>query len=111
MLKEADIDKLMLNIQSGRDAFVYYIAHNVECREGIIDELSYKSIPRFRVIKLIVNNIYNAYFELLKYYEHPENYYTEKKPIQISIQNIYTITLFPMNIHRLIKHLILEYHL
>ena len=79
MLKEADIDKLMLNIQSGRDAFVYYIAHNVECREGIIDELSYKSIPRFRVLKLKVNNIYNAYFELLKYYEHPENYYTEQE--------------------------------
>ena len=79
MLNEKNIDQLVLNLQSGIDTFVYYIAHRVECREGFIDEYQYKSVPSFRVIKLKVKNIYNAYFEYLKYLEHPENYHTESE--------------------------------
>ena len=77
MLNQKNIDELMLQIQSGLDAYVYYIAHRVECREGAIDEYQFKSIPDFRVLRLKVENIYNAYYEYLKYLEHPENYSTE----------------------------------
>lgn len=79
MLTQKDIDNLMLKIQSNIDAYVYYIAHMVECREGYIDEYHYKSAQDFRVLKLKVNNITNAYFKYLEFVDHPEKFHTEKE--------------------------------
>ena len=79
MLNQKDIDQLMLNIQSGAGAYLYYIAHRVECRETHIDEYQYKSAQDFRVLKLKVNNVSNAYFAYLDFIEHPEDYHTEQE--------------------------------
>ena len=79
MLTENQIDKLMQSIRGDGNSYVYYIAHRVECREGYIDELVYKSVPKFRVLKLKVRNIINAYFELLKFKNYPGNYHTESE--------------------------------
>ena len=77
MLKEKDIDTLAIRLQSGIDAFVYYIAHRSECREGYIDEYAYKTNTNFRVLKQKVTGINNAWFEYLKFVSNPENYSTE----------------------------------
>ena len=79
MLNQQDIDNLMLSIQSGVDTYVYYIAHMVECRESYIDEYQYKSAQEFRVLKLKVNGITNAYFKYLDFAKHPEYFHTEKE--------------------------------
>ena len=77
MLTERDLDFLMLNIQGGKETFIYYIAHRVECREGFIDEYQYKSSPDFRILKLKITDINNALFEYLKFAKNPEKYHTE----------------------------------
>lgn len=77
MLTEYDIDKLMQSIQIGKDTYVYYVAHNTECRQGQINEATFKSVPAFRVIKVKIRNITNALFEYYNYLETPTSYHTE----------------------------------
>ena len=77
MLKEYDIDIIHKGIQSLGYHTVYYIAHDVECREGYVDEFAAKSNPKFSILELKVTDIINAYFELLNYKEYPERYHTE----------------------------------
>lgn len=67
MLTQLDIDELKMQIQAGEKPELYYTTHYIECREGVIDEEQYKSVPRFKVIKITISDIENAYFELLKY--------------------------------------------
>ena len=54
MLTQYNIDKLMQSIQNGEEVFLYYIAHNIELREGIIDEHQYKSVNKFKPIKELI---------------------------------------------------------
>ena len=77
MLTQYNIDKLMQSIQNGEEVFLYYIAHNIELREGIIDEHQYKSVNKFKPIKIKLTNIVNAYIEYRKFKQNPENYHTE----------------------------------
>lgn len=81
MLTQLDIDNLMQTIQSGEKAYVYYVAHMIEGREtNILDEHSYKSVSDFKVIKIEITDIVNAYFEYLNYINDPdkdENYHIE----------------------------------
>lgn len=80
MLSQADIDYLMKTIQSGEPAYIYYAAHMIEGREtNILDEHSYKDVSEFKVVKVQVENIENAYFEYLNYINHPENYHIEEE--------------------------------
>jgi hypothetical protein len=80
MLSQKDIDSLMIQIQSGEDAYVYYVAHMIEGREtDILDEHTYKDVPRFRVVKIKVKDIQNAYFEYMNYLNNPSNYHTEQE--------------------------------
>lgn len=80
MLSQADIDYLMKTIQSGEPAYVYYTAHMIEGREtDILDEHTYKDVSEFKVVKVQVENIENAYFEYLNYINHPENYHIEEE--------------------------------
>lgn len=80
MLSQADIDSLVKTIQSGEPAYIYYAAHMIEGREtDILDEHSYKNVSKFKVVKVQVDNIENAYFEYLNYVNHPENYHTEEE--------------------------------
>lgn len=80
MLSQADIDYLMKTIQSGEPAYVYYAAHMIEGREtDILDEHSYKDISEFKVVKIQVEDIENAYFEYLNYVNHPEDYHIEEE--------------------------------
>ena len=67
MLTQLELDSMQMKIQNGEIPEIYFVAHYVECREGIIDAEQYKSVPRFKVIKIKISEIQNAYFELLNY--------------------------------------------
>jgi len=77
MLTEYDIDVIHKGIDTLSYYSLYYIAHDVECREGYIDEVAAKSNPKFSILELNISNVYNAYYEYLKYIEFPERYHTE----------------------------------
>lgn len=77
MLNQIDIDKLQLLIQGGNKPELYYVAHKVETREGVIEESSFKSVSDFRVMKIKITEITNAYFEVLEYKKNPANYHIE----------------------------------
>ena len=80
MLTQADIDGLMKKISLGEPAYVYYAAHMIEGREtDILDEHNYKDVSKFKVVKIEVESIQNAYFEYLNYLNHPENYHIEEE--------------------------------
>jgi hypothetical protein len=80
MLTQADIDYLMQQIQSNKPAYVYYVAHMIEGREtNILDEHTYKDVSRFKVIKVKVSSIENAYIEYMNYLNNPDNYHTEEE--------------------------------
>ena len=77
MLTEKDLDLLMQQIQSGQDTYLYYVAHMIEPREGLMDEHFFKSSSKFKVIKVRITDIQNAYFEYLNYVKNPSNYHVE----------------------------------
>lgn len=79
MVTERDLDLLMQTIQSGSSAYLYYVAHEVELREGYVDELAVKSNPKFRIVKTRVTAVNNALFEYQNYQSHPNNYQTESE--------------------------------
>ena len=79
MLNQLDIDKLQLKIQNGETPELYYVAHAIEPREGEIDEVQYKSVSRFRAIKIKISEISNAYFEYLNFVNNPNNYHEESE--------------------------------
>ncbi len=80
MLSQADIDHLMQTIQSGKDAFVYYVAHMIEGREtNTLDEHTFKDVSQFKVVKVKVAAIENAYFEYKRYIDNPSNYHIEEE--------------------------------
>ena len=79
MLTQHDLDILMQEIQENGSAIIYYVAHMIEIREGILDEHVYKSNSQFKVIKLNLTNIYNAYFEYKNYLNNPSNYHEESE--------------------------------
>lgn len=72
-----DIDNLMRSIQQGNDTYLFYVAHMIEPREGLLDEHIYKSASKFKVIKVKVTDIQNAYFEYLNYVNNSNNYHEE----------------------------------
>jgi hypothetical protein len=68
MLTQNNIDTLKYKIDIGEKAEVYYIAHMIEGREiGTLDEFTYKGISDFKIIKIEIEDIQNAYFEYLNY--------------------------------------------
>lgn len=79
MLKQSDLDELMQSIQAGEDVYLYYVAHMIESRIGVLQEHTYKSVSDFKVIKVKLTDIKNAYFEYLDYVKNPENYHVEEE--------------------------------
>lgn len=80
MLSQTDIDSLMKTIQAEEPAYVYYAAHMIEGREtDILDEHSYKDVSEFKVVKVQVEDIQNAYFEYLNYVNNPNDYHIEEE--------------------------------
>ena len=80
MLTEIDLDYLKYYTKSNPNkAYVYYVAHMIEPREGVIDESNYKDISKFKIIKLKVKDINNAYFEYLNYLNNRSNYHIEEE--------------------------------
>jgi hypothetical protein len=80
MLSQNDIDNLMKSIQSGKKTYVYYAAHMIEGREtDILDEHNYKDVSKFKVVRIEIENIENAYFEYLNYINNPNNYHIEEE--------------------------------
>ena len=81
MLNQRDIDLIMQDIQSGKDVYIYYVAHHVELREGLLDEHIRKSVSQFKPVKVKITGIKNAYFEYLNFLNNPENYHTESEEV------------------------------
>lgn len=80
MLTQSDIDGLMDLIQYDSPAYIYYIAHMSEVRQtSSTDKCVYKDISDFKVIKVRVSDIQNAYFEYLNYLNNPDDYHTESE--------------------------------
>lgn len=79
MLTQLDLDNLQRKIQSGVMPEIYYVASAIETREGTIDESQYKSVCKFTPIKVKVEEISNAYFELLNYKKNADNYTIEEE--------------------------------
>lgn len=79
MLNQLDIDILQQQIQNKQIPELYYVAHNIETREGLIDESQYKSVPRFKIIKVKISKIFNAYKEYLNFVNNPDNYHVEQE--------------------------------
>lgn len=78
MLNQKDIDTLKDSIDSGKDTYIWYAAHMIEGREtNILDEHMFKSVSQFKVVKLKVKDIVNAYFEYMNFIDHPDQYHTE----------------------------------
>ena len=90
MLTQKNIDVLMNEMQQTGSASVYYLAHNIELRESYIDELVYKSIAKFSILKLNITNIQNAYFEYLNFQNNPEAYHTEEETVYLDADAKYT---------------------
>ena len=78
MLTHANMDQLMQTIKSGSDAYVYYVCHMAETREGILDEHIYKSVSQFKVVRCKVTDIVNAWFEYENFVENPDDYHKEE---------------------------------
>ena len=95
MLTQADIDTLKYKIDKGEKAEVYYIAHMIEGREiNTLDEFTYKGISNFKIIKIEIEDIENAYFEYLNYEKdtNMKKYHVEEEecyynPIKDSVGN------------------------
>ena len=79
MLKISDIDYLHNLIAKNGKAPVYYLAHQIELRGEYINEVAYKSVPSFKVIKIWLQDIQNALWEVQNFREHPEEYHTEQE--------------------------------
>ena len=67
MLNQRDIDILKSEIDKYGETTLYYVAHMIEPREGVLDEHEYKSFARFKVLQLTLTDIFNAYFEYMDY--------------------------------------------
>jgi hypothetical protein len=79
MLTQLDLDEIMQSIQAGKDTYLYYVAHKIEARSGFLQEHKYKSVSDFKVIKVKVTDVQNAYFEYLDYKKNPKNYHVEEE--------------------------------
>ena len=82
MLNQKDIDDIMLKLQAGERAYLYYAAGKTELK-GITDsqEFSHKDEPRYIPIKVEVTNIQNAFFEYLKYKNNPDMFKIEEEEV------------------------------
>lgn len=79
MLNQFDIDNMMKSINEGSPAEIYYVANMLETREGILDESEYKSNPKYKVIKVKITDIRNAYFYYVDYLNNKDNYHEEQE--------------------------------
>ena len=89
MLNQKDIDVLQLKIQNGETPELYYIANVIELRERYMDESYYKSVDRYRIVKVKISEINNAYFEYLNYKNNPNNYHVEEEIVYYGINDKY----------------------
>lgn len=80
MLTEKDIDSLMISKEANGFAYAYYVMHELESRltKAIYPD-SFKSISGFKVVKVKINNIENAYNEYIRYKNNPDAYHIEQE--------------------------------
>ena len=80
MLSQVDIDIIKQQIKSGNPVYLYYVAHMIEGREtDILDEYTHKDVSRFKVVKVEVEDVQNAYFEYLNYCNNKDKYHVEEE--------------------------------
>ena len=79
MLTQYEIDTIMKTLQSGEKVYLYYVTHMIESAENLLGIDNYKSNPKFKIVKIEVKGIKNAYFEYLNYRMNPSNYHIESE--------------------------------
>ena len=79
MLTQNDIDRIAQAINKGDKFPLYYVANMIECREGYLDELIYKSVPKYKAVKVNVVGVQNALIELNRYRANPQDYHVEEE--------------------------------
>lgn len=77
MITQRELDQIVQKLQNNEEVYLYYIAHYIELREGIIDEHLYKSVNKFRPVKIKITGVNNAYREVIRYLNHPQDFHTE----------------------------------
>lgn len=89
MITELDIDNLKQKIMTNQPAELYYVASMVELREGTIDEAHFKSVPYYKVMKIRITDISNAYFEYRNFINHPDQYAIEEEEEYYALNSKY----------------------
>ena len=93
MLSQADIDALKYRLddpENKEPVCLYYVAHMIEGREtNTLDEHTYKSVSDFKVVKIEIEDIQNAYFEYLNYINNPDNYHIEEEECYYRPDSVY----------------------
>lgn len=79
MLTEKELDILMQRLQADETVYLYYVAHGIEGRERWLDEHQYKSLSKFKVVRVQLTDIVNAYQEWLFYKNNPDEYHIEEE--------------------------------
>lgn len=80
MLTEKELDICMQKIQAGEEpVYLYYVAHGIEGRERYLDEHQYKSMSKFKVVKVELTDVVNAYQEWNYFKNHPDEYHVEEE--------------------------------
>lgn len=79
MLSQYELDTIMKTLQNGERAYLYYVTHMVESIKGLYGLDIYKSNPKFKIVKIEVKDIKNAYFEYLNYRNNPDQYHIESE--------------------------------
>jgi len=74
MLSEFDIDTIYDNITKNNRCKLYYVAHKIEMREGVLDENIYKSVSDFCVVEIYVSEIKNALLYYLDYLDNQSSF-------------------------------------
>ena len=79
MLTEKELDVLMQRLQINETVYLYYVAHGIEGRERHLDEHQYKSVSKFKVVRVELTDIVNAYQEWNYFKKNPDEYHVEEE--------------------------------
>lgn len=79
MLTQYEIDTIMKTLQSGEKVYLYYVTHMIESPKDLLNIDFYKCDSKFKVVKIEIKGVKNAYFEYLNYRMNPNDYHIESE--------------------------------
>lgn len=89
MITQYELDKLVQKIQAGETVYIYYAQHMMEDREGFLDDHIYRSLSKFKVVKVRLVNVQNAFFEYKNFLDNPNDYHEETVTEYYDVFNTY----------------------